>query len=94
MRAGLGKRLKNQGNVSCKGWCNHAVGKDRHTLATDLIRLSSRVKTVECRFCDTIKTVWISYFSCYDQIYLIRSNVREGRDLFWLVRCVVGKDGE
>lgn len=33
-----------------------------------------------------IKAVWTSYFSCcYDQIYLIRSNIRVGRDLFWLI---------
>lgn len=85
MRAGLGKKLKSQGNVTCKGWPNHAAGKDRHTLATDLIWLSSRVKTVECGFCDIIKAGWISSFSHhYDQIYLI-SNISEGRDLFWLI---------
>lgn len=56
MRPGLGKRLKNQGNISYKWQHNHAVGKDRHTLATHLIWLSVRVKTVECGFCDVIKS--------------------------------------
>lgn len=51
-------------------------------LATDLIQLSS---SMECGLCYVIKAVWTSYFSFYDQIYLRRSNIKVGRDLFWLI---------